>query len=63
MAKIIIENQKQLNRLIRKNVIEVIREILNDPDFGLELRDWVKKRLRKKPKKLIPFEEIKKKYL
>jgi hypothetical protein len=63
MAKIIIENQKQLNELIRQNVIEVIREMLNDPDFGLELREWVKKRLRKKPKKLIPFEEVKKKCL
>ena len=43
MPKIIIENREELNKLIRQNVIEVIREMLNDPDFGLELREWVKK--------------------
>ena len=62
MAKITTRDKK-LNALIRKTVIETIQEILADPDFGLELREWVKKRLRKKPKKLIPFEEIRKKYL
>jgi len=61
MAKIIIEEEK-LNDLIRQRVIEIIQAILADPDYGLELRDWVKKRLKKKPKKLIPLEEIKKKY-
>ena len=61
MAKIVIN--KKINNLIKKTVIETIQEILKDPDFGLELRDWVKKRLRERPKKLIPFAEIKKKYL
>jgi len=62
MAQTEIKN-KRINNFIKKTVIETIQEILEDPDFGLELREWVKKRLRKKPKKLIPFEEIKKKYL
>jgi uncharacterized protein YpbB len=54
---------KRINSFIKKTVIETIQEILEDPDFGLELQEWVKKRLKKKPKKLIPLEEIKKKYL
>ena len=62
MAKITARDKK-LNNLIRKTVIETIQEILKDADFGLELQEWVKKRLRKRPKKLIPFEEIKKQYL
>lgn len=52
----------KLDTLIRLTVFEAVQEILADPDFGLELQDWVKKRLKKKPKKLIPFAEIKKKY-
>jgi len=62
MAQTEIKN-KRINSLIKKTVIEAIQKILEDPDFGLELQEWVKKRLKKKPKKLIPFEEIKKKYL
>jgi hypothetical protein len=54
---------KRINNFIKKTVIETIQEILEDPDFGLELQEWVKNRLRKKAKKLIPLEEIKKKYL
>ena len=53
---------KKLNNLIRQRVIETIQELLRDPDFGLELQDWVKERLRKKPDRFIPFKEIKKKY-
>jgi len=44
---------------IRQIVVEVVDEVLSDPDFGLELQDWVKERLRKLPKKLIPFEDRK----
>lgn len=62
MVKPIIQNKK-INDLIRKTVLEVLQEVLSDPDFGLELNEWVKKRLRKKPKKLFSFEEIKRKYL
>lgn len=61
MANTILRNKK-LNNLIRQTIIETIQEVLRDPDYGLELREWVKKRLRKRPKVLIPFEKIKKKY-
>jgi len=62
MAKVELKNKK-LNSLIRQIVIETVHNILEDPDFGLELRESIRKRLRKCPKKLISFEEIKKKYL
>lgn len=44
-----------------------IQEILTDPDFGLEIRESFVKRMKKsiqaqKDGKLIPFEQIKKKY-
>jgi hypothetical protein len=61
MAKTAIKNQ-QISDSIRKTIIETVQEVLRDPDFGLELQDWVKKRLKKRLKKLIPFEEIRKKY-
>lgn len=61
MAKVTLP-EKKLNNLIRRTIIETIQEVLRDPDFGLELRESVQKRLRKRPKILIPFEEIKKKY-
>jgi len=54
MSNLLTENK------IRQIVIETLREILNDPDFGLELREEIIKRLRKKPKNLISLENIKK---
>jgi len=63
MAKVIVQDEnKKINNLIRKTVVETIQEVLRDPDFSLELQEWVKKRLRKRTRKLIPFEEIKEKY-
>jgi len=59
MAEIILKDKK-LNNLIRQTVIATIQEILRDPDFGLELQEWVEKRLKKHPSKLISFKEIKK---
>ncbi|GIW67055.1 MAG: hypothetical protein KatS3mg096_567 [Candidatus Parcubacteria bacterium] len=41
-------------------VIEILREIFNDPDFGLKLKPEIVRKLKKKPKKLIPLEEIRK---
>ena len=61
MAGVTLRNKK-LNDLIRRTVVETIQEVLRDPDFGLELQEWVKKRLRKSPKNLIPLKDIKKKY-
>lgn len=53
---------KELNAHIRITVAQVLQEILADPEYRLELTDLVKKRLKSKPKKFIPFEQIKKKY-
>lgn len=61
MEKTITLNRR-INNLIRRTTIETIQEVLRNPDFGFELREWVKKRLRERPRKLIPFEEIKRKY-
>lgn len=61
MAKVALKD-KNLNNLIRWTVIETIHEVLKDPDFGLELREWAGKRLRTRPRKLIPLEEIKKRH-
>ncbi|TSC94645.1 MAG: hypothetical protein CEN87_366 [Parcubacteria group bacterium Licking1014_1] len=67
MANSIIKNKNSKIHTVsgvelRRLIIEAVYEILNDPDFGLELQDWVKERLKKRPKKTISFEEIKKKY-
>lgn len=57
----------ELNNLIKRTVLEVVQETLADPDFGLEFRESFIKRMKKsiqsqKDGKLIPFEQIKKKY-
>lgn len=62
MAKTNLADQK-INNLIRKTIIETLGAVLGDPDYGLELQDWVKRRLKKSPGRLIPFEVIKKRYL
>jgi hypothetical protein len=52
----------ELKKLIREAVDEQFKEILFDPDNGLELRDEVEQRLRASlaSKERIPFEEVKK---
>ncbi|MDP2950997.1 MAG: hypothetical protein Q8N55_01290 [bacterium] len=57
-----ITQSQNLNILVRRTVVEVVQEILADPDFGLALTEKVKTRLRNKPKRIISFEQIKKKY-
>jgi len=50
---------------IKRAILRSIAEALNDPDFGLELSEKAKKRLkeaRKPGRKLISAEEIKRKY-
>jgi len=51
----------ELKKLIKEAVDEKFREILFDPDNGLELRDEVKQRLKASlaSKERIPFEEVK----
>jgi len=52
----------EMKKLIREAVDEKFKEILFDPDNGLELRDEVEQRLKASlaSKKRIPFEEVKK---
>jgi hypothetical protein len=52
----------ELKKLIREAVDEQFKEILFDPDNGLELKDEVEQRLRASlaSKERIPFEEVKK---
>jgi hypothetical protein len=52
----------ELKKLIREVVDEKFKEILFDPDNGLELRDEVEQRLKASlgSKERIPFEEVKK---
>ena len=53
--------ERKLNNLIRQTIIETVQEVLRDPDLGLELQEWVKKRLKEPPQKLISLGKIKKK--
>ncbi|OGY92555.1 MAG: hypothetical protein A3H70_00655 [Candidatus Komeilibacteria bacterium RIFCSPLOWO2_02_FULL_48_11] len=50
---------------LRPFIIQTVSEVLEDPDFGLELSDRAKMRLqqaRDSSEKGIPFSEIKRKY-
>ena len=62
MATQTLIQDKKFNTLVRMTIIETIQEVLRDPDFGLELQEWVQKRLSKRPQNLISFEDIKRKY-
>ena len=56
---------KKLNRDLKEFVVQTIYEVLNDPDFGLELNEKVRKRLyifSTSKKKTVSFSDIKKKY-
>ena len=56
---------RKLNKEVKTFIIQAIYEILNDPDFGLELSEKAKKRLRQSlisKQKTISLPEIKKKY-
>lgn len=66
MAEATIQNQK-INKFVRQAVIEAIREIFNDPDYGLPLTPQTIRRLKqsiksKKAGRVTKFEEILKKY-
>ena len=56
---------RKLNKEVKTFIVQAIYEILNDPDFGLELSEKAKKRLRQSlisKQKTISFSEIKKRY-
>jgi hypothetical protein len=53
---------EELRNLLREVVDEKFRELLFDPDYGLELREEIEDRLTASlaSKERIPFEEVKK---
>ena len=58
---------KEVSDFIRKKVIEVIREIVSDPDYGLELNSESEKGLKKsvrsqKTGKVLTLDKVLKKY-
>ena len=56
---------KKLNKEVKSFIVQAIYEVLNDPDFGLELNEKAKKRLRRaliSKQKTISFSEVKKRY-
>ena len=58
---------KEVGDFIRKKVIEVIREIVSDPDYGLELNPEFEKNLKKsvrsqKAGKVLNLDKVLKKY-
>lgn len=56
---------KELNKEVKTFIVQTVNEVLNDPDFGLELSEKAKKRLNQAGvfnQKTISFSEIKKKY-
>ena len=64
MGKVIKIEKKALDTMIKKNVVEVIQDMLANPDSGLEISLTFKKELKKsiaskKAGRLIPFEAIK----
>ena len=64
MSKTLIQN-KEISAIVRLEIVMALREIIDDPDFGLEFTEKAKKRLRLaliKKQKGIPLSEIKKKY-
>ncbi|MDO8524398.1 MAG: hypothetical protein Q7R99_02080 [bacterium] len=67
MNEATINKNKSLTNLIRQTVLEIIQEILADPDYGLALNGNFEKRLEKsiqsqKAGKVVSFDKILKKY-
>ena len=59
-----VKNKKALSLEIRQQVVKVLQELANDPDFGLQLTERAIKRLRvaQRVKKGMLLDEIIKKY-
>jgi hypothetical protein len=67
MPNTVLTIEKKIDLLVQKRVNEVIREILADPDFGLEFTPEFIKRLKKsiaskKDGRVVSLEKILKKY-
>jgi len=58
--------QKEIVKIVRKTVLESIRDIFADPDYSLQLKDSIKKRLKKaqtSQKGFISLATARKKYI
>ncbi len=56
---------KELTKEVKTFIVQVVNEVLNDPDFGLKLSEKTKKRLHRAltlKQKTISFSEIRRKY-
>lgn len=63
MEKTLTAPIKNIHTVVRKEVVDVMREILSDPDAGLELTSYFVRRLRKsvrdkKAGKLTPLDKV-----
>lgn len=57
-------SKKELTKEIKTFIVRAVNEALSDPDFGLELSENAKKRLRKSSvkRRTVSFPDIKKRY-
>ena len=67
MAKAFVSPSKNINAVIRKEVVSVVREVLSDPDAGFELKPNFIRRLKKslkdqKTKRVTPLLGVLKQY-
>lgn len=55
---------REINGEVKSWVVQAVHDVLNDPDFNLELTKHAKARLKKagRIRQTIPFSEIKKKH-
>lgn len=64
---ITLTSEKQITSIIRRTIIESVQGVLTDPDYGLQIKDDIARRLKKysakTPQKLTSLSNIKKKYL
>ena len=62
---IITKENKKITPVIKAFIVETIKDVLEDPDFGLELSTKSKNRIKEIPtllKKKVSLADIKKKY-
>lgn len=61
---ITLAKNKEIVRLVRRTVLETVREVLSDPDEGLKLSEETNKILKKyndgKHHRFVSFKEVKK---
>jgi len=57
--------ERKIEKIVERTIFRILQRVLTDPDFGLELSEKAKKRLRQasvSKQKTVPFSDIKKKY-